>query len=456
MQNKILKLNIKEVLRSVAIIKPNKKQIELLTCPADLILFGGSRGGSKTFGILLDFINHKSKYGVVHGMLIRTTKEEMAEIEYKSLPIYTAAGFSWNISKKIYTHTDGSTLKFENLANDKDASSLQGTSKGWIGLDEIGTWSGEIEHGKPVCDRFRKILGCLRTSNPKEKVRVVASCNPGGIGQEWIKHTWHLTDKNNVPIHKLIKEDGFIKTYIPSRISDNPDLLKSDPNYINRLKAVGGRSRQAAWIDGDFWTNPDSNFFKGADFKYFVKDPTTGLPIFEQDEKIVLSYQSWDTAFSIKQANDYSVGYMFIKTNLNLYVIDMIRDKLEFPGLKKAVINFQSRYNADLVEVENKASGISLVQELKAITGIAIKARNIKGDLKERGEVCKPLIEAGKIKLPSGAVWLDEFFEEITNFPTAAHDDIVSALLLGIEKYKESNSVNQWLDDMEKIKGRKY
>ncbi len=437
-------------------IKPNKKQIELMQCPADLILFGGSRGGSKTFGVLLDFLNHKNRYGVVHGMLIRTTKEEMNEIEAKSFDMYTAAGFTWNISKKIYTHSDGSTLKFENLANDKDAGSLQGVSKGWIGLDEIGTWAGEIEHGKPVCKRFKKVLGCLRTSNPNEKVRVIATCNPGGIGQEWIKVYWHLTDKNNVPIHKLIKEDGFVKTYIPSRISDNPDLIASDPNYVNRLKAVGGRDLQAAWIDGDFWTNPEGRFFRANDFKYFDKDKITGMPILEPDEKIILRYQSWDTAFSIKQTNDYSVGYMFIKTNLNLYVIDMIREKLEFPSLKKYVINFQKKYNADLVEVENKASGISLVQELKAITGIAIKARNIKGDLKERGEICKPLIETGKVKLPSSAGWLDTFFEEITNFPNAAHDDVVSALLLGIEKYKENNSLNEWLDDMEKIRGVKY
>ena len=44
-------------------IVPTRRQWEFITCPADIILFGGARGGAKTTASLLDFWYHAIEHG---------------------------------------------------------------------------------------------------------------------------------------------------------------------------------------------------------------------------------------------------------------------------------------------------------------------------------------------------------------------------------------------------------
>lgn len=146
--------------------------------------------------------------------------------------------------------------------------------------------------------------------------------------------------------------------------------------------------------------------------------------------------QSWDTAFKPAQINDPSVCTTWLVTVRGYYLLDVWRGHADFPTLKRTAINLASRWKANAVLVEDKASGQSLIQELRALPArdipggkpvpvIAIEPEN---DKVSRANAISPLMEAGLVHLPERADWLVDFEAEIGTFPLAAHDDQVDSM----------------------------
>ena len=110
------------------------------------------------------------------------------------------------------------------------------------------------------------------------------------------------------------------------------------------------------------------------------------------------------------------------------------RKKVEFPELKRAVQTLYTRDHPAAVYVEDKASGQSLIQELKRETAIPILAVKVDNDKVLRANAVTPLIEAGKVFLPETAPWLHDFIEELSEFPNGEHDDQVDSVTQGLNQ----------------------
>ena len=76
--------------------------------------------------------------------------------------------------------------------------------------------------------------------------------------------------------------------------------------------------------------------------------------------------QSWDTAVKDTELANFSVCTTWGVKDGKAYLLDVFRKKLEFPDLKKTVKNVAALHHATVVLVEDKASGSSLIQELRA------------------------------------------------------------------------------------------
>ena len=98
-----------------------------------------------------------------------------------------------------------------------------------------------------------------------------------------------------------------------------------------------------------------------------------------------------------------------------------------YPALKKAIINAAEKHQPEIILIEDKASGQSLIQELKSSTHLPIIAIQPKGDKLQRLLRVLGLFEAGKVQLLQGALWLAEVEREWLGFPEMPHDDIVDA-----------------------------
>lgn len=136
---------------------------------------------------------------------------------------------------------------------------------------------------------------------------------------------------------------------------------------------------------------------------------------------------SWDMAFKDKSQNHYSVCTIWGEAPNGYYLLDVWQAKVEFPELKRAVIALYERDRPDLVLVEDKASGISLIQELQRNTRIPVFPIKVDANKVARANAVTPLIEAGKVYLPENAPWLFDYIEELSAFPNAAYDDQVDS-----------------------------
>ena len=76
--------------------------------------------------------------------------------------------------------------------------------------------------------------------------------------------------------------------------------------------------------------------------------------------------QSWDTANKPSELSDYSVCTTWGLKGPHLYLIDVLRKKLSYPELKRAVVEQDARYSPQAILIEDRASGTQLIQELIA------------------------------------------------------------------------------------------
>lgn len=144
--------------------------------------------------------------------------------------------------------------------------------------------------------------------------------------------------------------------------------------------------------------------------------------------------QSWDTAIKAGRLNDYSVCLTFRyhpagdTAPASHQLLDCWRDRLEYPELKRRVLGMAATYEPEAILIEDKASGQSLLQDLRRETSLPVIGILPVQDKLSRVAHISPIIEAGQVALPKWASWLDDFEQEVRQFPTGAHDDQIDAL----------------------------
>lgn len=144
-----------------------------------------------------------------------------------------------------------------------------------------------------------------------------------------------------------------------------------------------------------------------------------------------------DTSFKKGQDNDYSVALVAgISPEGDIYITDVVRAKYDFPELKDRMIRLNAHYRGRGLRafyIEDKASGQSLIQELKRQSGLSVIPYKVNNDKVARVNAITPLIEGGRVYLPKKAPWLDDFVNEAIQFPNGTHDDQVDALSIALD-----------------------
>jgi predicted phage terminase large subunit-like protein len=152
--------------------------------------------------------------------------------------------------------------------------------------------------------------------------------------------------------------------------------------------------------------------------------------------------QSWDTANKAAELNDYSVCTTWGVKDKMLYLLDVFRKRLNYPDLKRAVMDLNGRFPRSTVLIEDKASGTQLIQELMQNTSIPVKAwkQNSSGDKIMRLHAQTIYFDNGRILLPQDAPWLKDYIAEITAFPTFKYADQVDSTTQFLEWYGDCGS----------------
>src|SRR5271155_147533 len=210
---------------------------------------------------------------------------------------------------------------------------------------------------------------------------------------EWYDHTLYnrLNDKRAGAIvlvmHRLHEDDlmGHVLTQEDWEVVRFPAIADSDeahsietlegPQVFSRRRGEGLHAAREplAMLDdirrkigeynfaGQYQQAPaplGGGLVKPAWFKRYLPEE---LPA--RFERVV---QSWDTANKASELSDFSVCTSWGIVGRNLYLLDVLRRRLEYPELKRAVADAYARWRPDVVLIEDKASGTQLIQELVA------------------------------------------------------------------------------------------
>lgn len=154
---------------------------------------------------------------------------------------------------------------------------------------------------------------------------------------------------------------------------------------------------------------------------WFGDYDAAGLPPFER------IMQSVDTGSKTAASHDYSVIMTMGQREGKLFLVDIWRGKLEMPDLCRKVVEQYERYRPERVIIEDKGSGIALIQALRAQWFFEIVPYTPHRDKVTRLHAVAPAVESGVVFLPRLAVWRDAFLHEICGFPATRHDDQVDA-----------------------------
>lgn len=223
--------------------RPSEKQILFLKDHHKHVMFGGARGGGKSWCVRDKAKRLALRYGGIRLLIVRRTYQELENNHIQPLCGELAGIAKYIKAQRQFFFPNGSTLRFGYCAKDSDLDQYQGAEYDVIFLDEA-TQLKELW--------IRKITACVRGVNDFPK-RVYYTCNPGGVSHGYMKRLF--IDRKYEP-----EENPDDYSFIQSLVTDNKALMESQPDYVNQLKALPPKLRDA-WLHGR-WDVYEGQFFE--------------------------------------------------------------------------------------------------------------------------------------------------------------------------------------------------
>ena len=250
------------------IFAPNEgPQTEFLAASEREVLYGGSAGGGKSFGLLADPMRYFG-HPAFNGLILRRTNDELRELVWKSQELYPKAypGAKWAEKKSQWTFPSGARLWMTYLERDEDVLRYQGQAFSYIAFDEL------TQHPTPFAWNYMRSR--LRTTDPDLPIYMRATTNPGGPGHQWVKQMFidpapagkrfvatDLESGNELTYPEGHEKEGeplFYRKFIPASLKDNPYLMEGGQYEANLLSLPEMQRRQL--LEGD-WNIADGAAF---------------------------------------------------------------------------------------------------------------------------------------------------------------------------------------------------
>ena len=274
------------------------------------------------------------------------------------------------------------------------------------------------------------------TSGPRQRLQ------PGGA-IVLVMTRWNTKDLTG----SLLKDTGNVKSDKWDLI-EFPAILPSGkpvwPEYwkLEELEGVKASLSIQKW-NAQWMQNPTSE--EGAIIKreWWRKWDKDYIPPLEH------VIQSYDTAFMKKTSADYSaittwgVFYSDEDSGPQLILLDAIKDRFEFPELRRIAYQQYQYWQPESVLVEAKASGLPLTYELRKMGIPVINFTPSKGnDKHSRVNAVAPLFESGQIWAPTHKDFAQEVIEECAAFPYGDYDDLVDSMTQAVMRFRQGGFVD--------------
>jgi len=281
------------------------------------------------------------------------------------------------------------------------------------------------------------------TSGPRQRLQ------PGGT-IVLVMTRWNTKDLTGMLLknQKEMKSDQWEVIEFPAILPSNkpvwPEFWK-----LEELEGVKASLSVGKW-NAQWMQNPtaeEGSLIKREWWKVWDKDYVPPL------NHVI---QSYDTAFLKKETADFSaittwgVFYPDADSPANLILLDAVKERLEFPELRRKALEQYGYWKPETVIIESKASGLPLTYELRKMGIPVVNFTPSKGNDKHaRVNAVAPLFESGMIWAPEQK-FAEEVIEECASFPYGDNDDLVDSMTQAVMRFRQGGFVDHpedYVDD---------
>ena len=264
------------------------------------------------------------------------------------------------------------------------------------------------------------------------------------------------TPKPKPLVVDLVNRDGDDVAYTSASTYDNIDNLA--PTFKNQILQYEGTNLGRQEIYAEIIDPEESGVVKRDWFQLWPNNKP--LPKFEY------VVQSYDCATSDKTKNDptaCSVWGVFKPSPdkpMSVMLIDCWTEHMQYPELRPRVIEeYASIYGddnewghgkkVDLVLIEDKSAGISLIQDLQR-AGLPVRGYNPgNADKMMRLNIVAPIIAKGRVYVPESSNkegyprdWAEQLIGQVCAFPEVRHDDLVDTTSQALRVIRDMGFIN--------------
>lgn len=147
--------------------------------------------------------------------------------------------------------------------------------------------------------------------------------------------------------------------------------------------------------------------------------------------------QAYDCAYSEKKTADFTAittwGVFTDQKVPKAILLGAVNERVPYFELRELAKEQYKLWQPDNVLIENKAAGISLIQDLRR-AGIPVSVYNTDKDKETRAWALTSLFESGRVYIPDGKPWADQLVEQAAIFPHGRFDDMIDSSMLALER----------------------
>ena len=451
-------------------IRPQPKQEEFLSNPADIVIYGGAAGGGKSWSLLYEPLRHidNKNFGAVIFRSNMTQVMEEGGLWDASMKLYNLVPGTRPIRspKPYWRFKSGAKVSFRQLARDDDVYDWQGTEIPLIEFDELTHFSEFIffymlSRNRSTCgvkpyvrastnpDADSWVAGFISWWIDQEtgyaipersgKIRYMARVNEEIVWGDTPEEVIQIANDADYDV-EINHDDVKSVSFVSSSVFDNEILLKSNPGYLSNLKAQSIVERERLLFGN--WK------IKAAKGLFF---PRSAIP--ELLEKVPNDVTRWVRAWDLAATDTdeggdpaYTASVLLGKRKNGRYVLaDATNHRLKAEKVRNMVKQCATADKAKYKRVKirlsqdpGQAGKEQAESYIKMLAGFNVTAVKESGDKQSRAEPFAAQWQAGNVDVVAGP-WTEALLGQYESFPESKFKDMVDA---GSNAFNELESMN--------------
>lgn len=262
---------------------------------------------------------------------------------------------------------------------------------------------------------------------------------------------WSKLDLTGQILNQMAREEGVE----PWEVMEFPAILNEKPLWpefwgIEELLAKKAGMDVRYW-EAQYMQNPVSE--EGA----LLKREWWQIWDKETPPQCEFTIMSLDAAQESNNRSDYNAlttwGVFFNEETkaYNIILLNAIKRRMEFPELKKMVLEEYKEWEPDAFVVEKKSNGAALYQELRRMGVPVGEFTPGKGQDKiSRVNAVSDMFSSGMVWAPDRR-WAKEVIEECNDFPSGTNDDLVDSTTQALMRFRQGGFIRLPSDEPEEI-----